>query len=70
LQTATAVAALETATPASYPASPQPQVAVMSAKANVIHGIATSVVTASPQVETWCCIQNTSFSFLLTFGPH
>ena len=52
LQTATAVAALETATPASYPASPQPQVAVMSAKANVIHGIATGVVTASPQVET------------------
>jgi len=45
LQTATAVAALETATP-------QPQVSVMSAKANVMHGIATGVVTASPQVET------------------
>ena len=52
LQTATAVAALETATPAAYPASPQPQVAVLSAKANVMHGIATGVVTASPQVET------------------
>ena len=51
LQTATAVAALEAAAPAAYPVTPQPQMAVMSAKANVIHGVATGVTTAPAAIE-------------------
>ena len=63
LQTATAVAAMETAAPAAYPSTPQPQVAVMLGKANVIHGVATGVATAPSPIETCSALPPPSYEF-------
>jgi len=55
LQTATGVAVsapIETASPTPYSTTPQPQVAVLTAKSSVLHGVATSVITAQPSIET------------------